>query len=199
MGFDPNGMHPVNQFALVIYIPDPLGRFLDDLRRELAPGCVPHAHVSVLPPRPISRPWQLVSEEARACACEFAPFDVEAGGMNVFEATEVVYLEVIRGGEELCRMHAALGCGDLQFDEPYAYHPHITLAQEIPHEELPAVVEMARRKWGEYSGPRWFRAEKATFVQNTSRNRWIDLAEFSLGAVPVLSAVTPRRRPKATA
>ena len=41
----------MNQFALVIYIPDPLGRFLDDLRRELAPDCVPHAHVSVLPPQ----------------------------------------------------------------------------------------------------------------------------------------------------
>lgn len=186
MGLDPNGMHPVNQFALVIYIPDPLGRFLDNLRRELAPDCVPHAHVSVLPPRPIARPWQLVCEEARARAEEFAPFDVEPGDLNVFEPTEVVYLELVRGSDEFRRMHAALSRGNLEFDEPYVYHPHITLAQEIPHEDLPAVVEMARRKWREYNGRRWFRAEKVTFVQNTSRNRWLDLAEFSLGAVHVL-------------
>ena len=132
MGFDPNGMHPVNQFALVIYIPDPLGRFLDDLRRELAPDCIPHAHVSVLPPRPISRPWQQVCEEARARAEEFAPFVVEAGDVNVFKATEVVYLELTRGGEELRRMHAVLSRGTLEFEEPYEYHPHITLGQELP-------------------------------------------------------------------
>ena len=40
----------LNVFALVVYIPDPLGRFLDDLRRELVPHYNPHAHVSVLPP-----------------------------------------------------------------------------------------------------------------------------------------------------
>ena len=44
----------VNSYALVSYIPDPLRRFLDDLRRELVPGCVPAAHVTVLPPRPLS-------------------------------------------------------------------------------------------------------------------------------------------------
>ncbi len=186
MGFDPNGVHPVNQFALVIYIPNPLGRFLDDLRRELAPACIPHAHVSVLTPRPISMPWPVVSEEARARAGEFSPFEVEAGEVSVFGRTDVVYLEVTRGNEELRRMHEALSRGHLAFDEPFDYCPHITLAQELPHEQMPEVIEMARRRWEEYTGPRWFRAEKATFVQNTSGNRWIDLADFSLGAVPVL-------------
>jgi len=45
MGFNSNGVlsripaeQRLNVFALVIYIPDPLGRFLDDLRRELVPG-----------------------------------------------------------------------------------------------------------------------------------------------------------------
>ena len=40
MDFDPHGMlsqipaeERLNVFALVIYIPDPLGSFLDDLRR----------------------------------------------------------------------------------------------------------------------------------------------------------------------
>lgn len=186
MGFDPNGMRPVNQFALVIYIPDPLGRFLDDLRLELVPGCLPHAHVSVLPPRPIFKPWQLVCEDARARAGEFAPFTIEAGEVAVFGRTDVVYLELTRGAEELRRMHTELSGGDLQFDEPYEYHPHITLAQEIPHEAVDSIVAESRRRWREYTGPRSFRAEKATFVQNTDKNCWMDLAEFTLGAVPVL-------------
>ena len=70
MGFNSNGVlsripaeQRLNVFALVIYIPDPLGRFLDDLRRELVPGCNPHAHVSVLPPRPLAVDWQVASEQ----------------------------------------------------------------------------------------------------------------------------------------
>ncbi len=186
MGFDPNGMDRVNQFALVIYIPDSLGRFLDELRLELAPDCRPHAHVSVLPPRPLFTPWQIVCEEARALAGEFPPFEIEAGEPAVFPTTEVIYLELTRGGEELRRIHDALSRGRLKFTEPYPYHPHITLAQELPPGKLAEIYEESARRWKEYAGPRTFRAEKAVFVQNTGRNRWIDLAEFALGAVPVL-------------
>ena len=56
----------LNVFALVIYIPGPLGKFLDDLRRELVPSYNPHAHVSVLPPRPLAVDWRLASDQARA-------------------------------------------------------------------------------------------------------------------------------------
>lgn len=185
MGFDPNGMDRLNQFALVTYIPDPLGRFLDDLRLELAPDCRPHAHVSVLPPRPLSAPWQIVCEEARALAGEFAPFEVEAGDPAIFPATDVIYLELTRGAEEVRRLHEALSRGKLQFDEPYPFHPHITLAQGIPGDALSGYFEAASRRWREYTGPRHFLVDKAVFVQNTALSCWLDLAELSLGAVPV--------------
>ncbi len=185
MGVASNGNDPVNLYALVIYIPDPLGRFFDDLRREIAPHCIPHAHVSVLPPRPISAPWQLVCEEARARAEQFAPFEIEAGDLAVFPKTDVVYLELARGGDQMRELHAALSRALLAFDEPHQYHPHITLAQEIPHELVDPVCELARRRWSEYTGQRTFRAERAIFVQNTSLNRWVDLAQFDLGAVTV--------------
>ena len=62
MGCNENGVpsrpsleERLNVFALVVYIPGPLGVFLDELRRELVPHYNPHAHVSVLPPRPL--PW----------------------------------------------------------------------------------------------------------------------------------------------
>jgi hypothetical protein len=44
----------LNVFALVIYIPGPLGLYLDELRRDLVPDYDPHAHVSVLPPRTLA-------------------------------------------------------------------------------------------------------------------------------------------------
>ena len=60
------------------------------------------------------------------------------------------------------------------------YHPHITLAQELPHEQVAAADELARRRWREFEGERRFRAARATFVQNTPGNCWVDLAEYSL-------------------
>src|SRR5689334_2950830 len=102
MGYDGNGPGDrLNVFALVIYIPDPLAKFLDDLRVELVPGCVPHAHVSVLPPRPISVHPQLACEYADEVAARFDPFRIELSKLSVFEATDVIYLELSRGTEEI--------------------------------------------------------------------------------------------------
>src|SRR5436305_12288878 len=101
MGFDPNGAlsripaeQRLNVFALVIYIPDPLGRFLDELRRELVPGCNPHAHVSVLPPRPIAVDWQVAGEHVRACASERPAFEIALGAIRRFPVTNVIFIEL---------------------------------------------------------------------------------------------------------
>jgi 2'-5' RNA ligase len=175
----------LNVFALVIYIPGPLGCFLDDLRRELVPHYNPHAHVSVLPPRPLSVAWQEASDEARTLVEGSAPFEIELTELQVFPSTDVLYLEVDGGATDLRRMHAAMNAGSLAFQEPFSYHPHITLAQEVPHEGVQAMHELARRRWSEYRGSRSFRAERAVFVQNTMTDCWVDLAEYALGAVSV--------------
>src|SRR5207302_3267336 len=97
MSSDRNGAHcrvPAeerpNVFALVIYVPDPLGRFLDDLRRELVPHYNPHAHVSVLPPRSLSVAWETASGQARALTESWAAFDVELAAVEVFPVTDVI-------------------------------------------------------------------------------------------------------------
>jgi 2'-5' RNA ligase len=192
MGSDLNGGpcssrdgEPQNVFALVIYIPAPLGQFLDDLRRELVPHYNPHAHVSVLPPRRLQVDWQQASEQARSLTEGWAPFDVELTTIGVFERTDVIYIEIGAGQSELYDLHEAMNRSALAFNEPYKYHPHITLAQEIPPERVVEVKELARRRWEEYDGPRGFRADRAVFVQNIKDNCWVDLAEYSLGAVTV--------------
>ena len=175
----------LNVFALVIYIPGPLGCFLDELRRELVPHYNPHAHVSVLPPRPLAVDWRMASDHARSLIERWAAFDIELTGLQVFPVTDVIYLEVGAGASDLRRMHVAMNSGALEFEEPFLYHPHITLAQEVPHENVAAMHELACRRWAEYPGSRTCRAEHAVFVQNTMNDCWSDLAEYSLGTVPV--------------
>ncbi|MGH9658633.1 MAG: 2'-5' RNA ligase family protein [Bryobacteraceae bacterium] len=181
----PNGRDRLNCFALVAYIPDPLGKFLDDLRRELVPGCVPHAHVTILPPRPLSSAVDGAIPILRGLASDFPPFEIEAVSIEVFPVTDVVYVEVGIGGAQLHQMHDVMNSGPAGFHEPFDYHPHITLAQELTRDRSVECAAIARRRWAEFPHSRRFTADKLWFVQNTVDNRWIDLAQFSLAAVPV--------------
>jgi hypothetical protein len=171
----------LNVFALVMYIRDPLGKFLDDLRRELVPHCNPRAHVSLLPPRPLAVDWRVASSQVRGQMEMWQPFDIELTDIKTFPATDVIYLELGEGAAELRQLHAAMDNRFLAFREPFAYHPHVTLAQEIPQSDVNALSDRAAVLWAEYDGPRRFRADRAVLVQNTLPNCWVDLEEYSLG------------------
>jgi 2'-5' RNA ligase len=168
---------PVNSFALIFYLPEPLAGFLDSLRCELVPKCQARSHVTVLPPRPMAsgpadQAWRGLNESLD----DFSPFLVELDGIQVFEGTNVIYLAVGAGFRELERMHVALNRGQLKFAEPYVYHPHVTLAQELTGDQVVETVALAQQRWEEFTGPRSFVVDHLTFVQNTLENRWMDLA-----------------------
>ncbi len=177
-----NGAQPINSYAVVSYIPDPLGSYLDDMRRALVPDCIPHAHVTILPARSLSLPpeeaWQLIRDKAEA----FPAFEVETGGIEVFENTFVAYVSVRKGWDELLALHDALSQGPLWFAEPYPYHPHITVAQDFDPALLWEIAEKARRLWERFPYSRKFVLDSLTFVQATSDNRWLDLAYCRLAA-----------------
>ena len=177
---DPIPWDRINSFALVSYIPDPLAGFLDRLRQELVPNCFLRAHVTVLPPRPIDAPdqaWALL----RTCIPRFSPFEVQMTDVEVFPVSDVIYINVGSGCQELRCVHDALATDALQFSEPFGYHPHVTLAQDLKSDELDELVTVARNRWTEFAFEKSFRVEKLMFVQNTRRNEWIDLAECALG------------------
>jgi 2'-5' RNA ligase len=170
----------LNIFALVMYIPPPLGEFLDRLRRELVPDDDPRAHVSLLPPRPLAGEWRQAWAEVHEALQRRHAFEVELTEIHTFPVTDVIYLEVGAGAGELREIHAAMNSNSLAFREPFAYHPHVTLAQDISHDDVADLLKLAEQRWREYRGARRFRAERAVFVQNTISDRWLDLAEYRL-------------------
>jgi 2'-5' RNA ligase len=108
--------------------------------------------------------------------------------IRVFEQTAVVFCEIGKGREELFDLHEAMNRGALYFDEPFDYHPHVTLAQGITQEMLPEVYERAVARWKESAPPSQVTIETVTFVQNTAGNVWMDLEECELrgfATVPV--------------
>lgn len=174
---------PSHGFALVTYIPPPLGRFLDELRRELVPLCAPRAHVTVLPPRPLLAPASQAWGHVYGRIHNFPVFEIQATQIEIFASTGVIYIELGAGRRELERMHETLNAGPVECVEPFAYHPHITLAQDLAPSEVTRVHDLASRRWAEHTGNRSFPVETLTFVQNTTDNQWLDLAQLTLGTV----------------
>jgi len=67
--------------------------------------CNPHAHVSVLPPRSLAVDWRTASEQARTHIEGWAPFELELTSVEVFPQTDVIYIEVGAGSQELYELH----------------------------------------------------------------------------------------------
>ena len=178
---DPPVRDRINSFALVTYIPEPLAGFLDHLRQELVPNCFMRAHVTILPPRPLATSPEAAWEGIRKLAQQFAPFEIQLAGIDVFPVSDVIYVRIAGGSGELKQMHDALHAGALQGPEDFPYHPHVTLAQELKSDEVDELVHVAGRRWAECPFPKNLRVEKVVFVQSTGGNEWVDLAECELG------------------
>lgn len=170
----------VNSFALVSYLPEPLAGFLDQLRVDLVRECRAKAHVTVLPPRPLLCPAEEAWRELHQSLQDCPPFRVELGAIEVFPITDVIYLSVEQGHKELEQLHRRLNTGCVAFHEPFNFHPHVTLAQELDPGSVASAREWAARRWNEFSHPRSFRVDRLMFVQNTLENRWTDLHGFPL-------------------
>jgi 2'-5' RNA ligase len=172
----------INLFSLVQYLPEPLGSYVDRLRQELVPECNLRAHVTILPPRPLTATPEAAWAHIRAILRESAPFELKLEDVEIFTLSSVVYLALDKHGrEKMQQLHAALNTDAAYFNEPFPYHPHVTLAQQITAEQVPAVFEHARYRWAGFLHAPAFPIDRATFVQSTIYNTWIDLDEDFLG------------------
>jgi 2'-5' RNA ligase len=122
-----------NFFALVTYVPAPLGSVLDNLRQSLPGNHVGRAHITILPPRPLRVPCAVASQRARQILRDFAAFDVELNDIRLFSETDVLYLSLQEGNRLVHQMHDALNTGDLSDTEQFEFRPHVTLGGPIPH------------------------------------------------------------------
>ncbi len=123
-------------FALVAYIPDPLGAFLQSLRRGLPGQENPQAHITVLPPRPLKASVETASREAKVTLGRFEPFPVELDSVRVFPETHILYLDIAEGHSALNQLHDALNSGILSHEEIFDFLPHLTISGTIAFDQL---------------------------------------------------------------
>jgi 2'-5' RNA ligase len=176
----------INSFALVSYLTGPLAALLDEIRHDFAPESRAKAHLTILPPRPLrsfDSPTAVPEAlgQLRTRLQDFTPFRVELGDIEVFPGTNVIYVSIQSGFAELERIHRSLNAGCLASQEPHAYHPHVTVVQELAPVDVLNAAQFARWRWSECKHPRTVQVDRLTFVQNTIENAWTDLASLELG------------------
>ena len=173
----------LNCFALVSYLPDQLGRFLDELRRDVEPNTLaPRAHITLLPPRSLTdiASAQAAERYLEMMLAEVSAVEIFLGPVEVFPVTNVVYVAVDGGFLQMRKLHERLNSGPVGFAEPFHYHPHITLAQGLTAAQAHRVKEEAVSRWSQFPGSRRFSTDSFSFVQANCAGRWVDLAEYSL-------------------
>lgn len=174
-------MRPL-QYALVAYVKNELGRFVEDLRREIHPGLghLP-AHLSILPPRFLQGSEQQALAGLEKLCGPVAPFEVVLDLVESFQpVTPTVYLRV-QDATPMHALHDRLNTEALDFDEPWPYMPHLTIVKVADESRIPAALELARLRWSAYRGPRSAHVEELTFVREGQGGHWIDLAPVPLG------------------
>ncbi len=184
MASEPRPVTRINLFSLVTYLPEPLAGFIDHLRTELVPGCGLRAHITHLVPRPLADP-DAANDYIREVLAHMEPFEVHMNDVEIFTISSVVYVALTHGFDRMRDLHFSLNDGPAFYDEPYPYHPHVTLAQQISPAQVPGVFELAHYRWAEFRHRRAFLVDRAVFVQATSINTWVDLDVHPLGGKTV--------------
>ncbi len=174
-----------NLFALVAYVPDPLGDLVDRVRRELAPGCKLRAHITVLPPREITAEGTAASRQIESILSDTRAFRVSVESVTVFPVSNVVYLAIGAGSQALKELHYKLNQGCCRSAEMWRFEPHLTLAQDLEPNAIPHAQKLAEQRWQEYPGPHEFTLDKLTFVKGDAERGWVDLTNWELPS-PVL-------------
>ncbi len=171
------------RYALVAYLRNSAGEFVERLRRELHPD-LPHlaAHLTILPPRPLHGTEASALQLLERICGQQEPFYVTLGTVETFmPVTPTIYVGITADACCMTDLHEKLNTEVLQFEEPWPYIPHLTIAKMGEEEPARSAFAVARERWHDYMGTRRILLEKLTFVREDAPNHWTDLAPVVLG------------------
>ena len=171
------------RYALVAYLRNPAGEFVETLRRELHPD-LPHlsAHLTILPPRPLHGTEAAAVQLLERICGQQEPFHVTLGSVETFiPVTPTIYIGIAADASRMSELHEKLNIQVLQFEEPWPYIPHLTIAKMGDEQPARSAFTIASARWHDFTGTRRILLEKLTFVREDAPNHWTDLAAFVLG------------------
>jgi 2'-5' RNA ligase len=131
--------------GVVITVPEPHATVLTNWRRQVGD---PQAdliwpHVTLLPPTLIpTAAYPAVETHLRDVAAGREPFAMHLFGTGTFRPiSPVVFIQVARGLADCELLEKAIRSGPLERDLDFPYHPHVTVAQDVPDVALDEAYE----------------------------------------------------------
>jgi 2'-5' RNA ligase len=121
-------------------LPEPYNRELQGWRDRLgdpnAHRIVPH--ITLLPPTEVdSARLPDIEEHLRKVAADEEPFEIQMRGSATFlPVSPVVFVPLVLGIADCERIEEKVRSGPLQRDLRFPYHPHVTVAHDLPAEAL---------------------------------------------------------------
>jgi 2'-5' RNA ligase len=121
-------------------VPEPYGSLIQDARTgygDTQAHGIP-THVTLLPPTDIPLPaLGEVDEHLARAAARHRPFQVTLRGTGTFRpVSQVVFVQLEQGVRECRALEASVRCGPLARELAFPYHPHVTVAHDVPAEAL---------------------------------------------------------------
>jgi 2'-5' RNA ligase len=182
------------RYALVAYVKNEVGEFVEKLRKELHPE-LPHlaAHVTLLPPRCLQGPEETAVATLKKLCRDVEPFEVSLGEVETFiPVTPTVFVRVAHAAYRMRELHDLLNVDALATEEEWPYMPHLTIVKMGAEDQAQHAYRMARTRWAEYDGSRCIEVRDLTFVREGGNNRWIDLEAIPLGSRHAVAGSVPR-------
>jgi 2'-5' RNA ligase len=168
--------------GIVVAIPEPWGSFLDAARARAGDPAAAHtrAHLTLLGPTPIKATWRAEIEAHLArVARRRRPFQVHLRGTGTFRpVTDVVFVAVEEGAKQCIRLAAAIRAGHLGQELPYPYHPHVTVAHDVP----PGQLDAAFAELADFDAR--FTIDHFTLYEADGDGSWRHQRDFRLTARP---------------
>lgn len=121
-------------------VPEPWGRHLQDYRVALGDesGRQIPTHVTLLPPTEVgAAELPAITGHLEEVAARVAPFRMHLRGTGTFRpVSPVVFVVVVEGISACEQLTALVRSGPLRTDLRFPYHPHVTVAHDVPEAEL---------------------------------------------------------------
>jgi 2'-5' RNA ligase len=137
---------PTTRIGVAIDVPEPWGRMLTARRAAAGDPQAAYtpAHVTLLGPTEVAtEAMPAVEKHLEAVAASQRPFTIHLRGTGTFRPiTEVVFVTLAVGISE-CELlaEAITSSGEISRGSRFPYHPHVTVAQDVPPEALDAVFD----------------------------------------------------------
>jgi 2'-5' RNA ligase len=168
--------------GIVVPVPEPWAQLLVDWRAKVGDpqaSLVP-PHVTLLPPTEVAvRDRTDIGRHLEGVAAAHAPFDMHLLGTGTFTpVSDVVFVAVARGIGNCELLANDVRHGPLSRELSYPYHPHVTIAHDVPGDML----DLAYTGLSDLSAE--FRVDFFTEFEQTAGGAWAVARQYRLTGPP---------------